>query len=218
MNARTETRLGLVARATRADAADVVALRLACYRAAREFELLQPQCLEWTAVDEASVVYRALGEGGRLLATVRSGWVASAEALAERMGCDCTLPPACFPTLLLGRGATAPDAARQGLHSLLRWHFLQAASALGARSVTGSVYEHAPRVRTMGELGYRFERPQQVWDPEVRPIQAMLVAWMPASDFEAARHRLAEVLGPALDAYPIDFDAAAAHGPAPAQR
>jgi len=207
--------LGRISRASRRDADAIAALRVACYRQAREFELLQPQCLSWTALDDEAVVFQLHGLDSELLATVRSHWVASAAALEQRMGCECELPPECFPTLYFSRGATVPSAGRLGLHSVLRYHYLLAAQRLGAASATGSVYEHAPRVRSMAELGYRFDRPQRIWDPEVRLIQAMLVAWLPAAGLAEAVRTLAAVLGDTLHRCPIDFDVAAAQGPCP---
>ncbi len=208
--------LGVVSRASRRDAAAIEALRLVCYRQAREFELLQPKCLSWNERDDSGVVYQVRDPAGELVATVRSHWVRDAAELEQRMGCECRLAADCFPTLYFSRGATAEGAARMGLHSLLRYHYLRAARQLGAASATGSVYEHAPRVRSMHEYGYRFDRPERLWDPEVRVIQAMLVAWLPAALFDQALLRLEAQLGDTLRRCPIDFDVAAAHGPCPA--
>jgi hypothetical protein len=202
---------GRVARASRQDAGAIEALRLACYRGAREFELLQPECLSWDERDDKGVVYKICDSSGLIFATVRSHWVPSREALERSMGCECQLPDSCFPTLFFSRGATVGWAMRAGLHSLMRYHYLRAAAALGAASATGAVYEHAPRVRSMAELGYVFECPSRVWDPEVRAINRMLVAYLPAAGLASALNTLAAMHEHALAQYPIDFDVIAAH-------
>lgn len=209
--AATEAVAGKIARACRRDADAIQALRLQCYLGAREFELLQPECLTWDEHDDDGVVYKLCDGAGSIFATVRSHWVLSRQALEQRMGCECHLPDSCFPTLFLSRGATIGWATRAGLHSLMRYHYLRAAAALGAASATGAVYEYAPRVNSMAELGYFFEQPSRVWDPEVRAINRMLVACLPAARFAQAQASLAAMHEQALAQYPIDFDVIAAH-------
>jgi hypothetical protein len=209
----TAAAAGAVTRATRRDASAVEQLRRSCYARAPEFELLQPECLDWDACDDQAVVYQLHDLQGTLLATVRSHWVADAHSLAQQMGCECSLAADCFPTLFLSRGATTSAAARGGLHSLLRLHFLRAAQSLGAASATGAVYENAPRVRSMQLLGYEFQRPARVWDPEVRAIQPMLVACLPGRRVAAAVQSLELLLGDTVARYPIHFDPTAAHAP-----
>jgi hypothetical protein len=125
MNALTETRLGFVAQACRTATGDMGPMRLACYRAAREFELLQPQFSKRNEIDEASGRARA---GRRRLAACKGG---------QRLDLQC-------------RGA------RRALENRF------------------CVYGHAPRVRTIGDLSFRFERPPHIWDPDVCPIHTLL--------------------------------------------
>ncbi len=185
---------GTIEQASRADAAEIGNLRLCCYRAAREFELLQPEALAWDAADDANTVLIARSKSGRLLSTTRGSLVADARAAAQAMGCSNDLPDAVFPSLLLGRGATQHAKGGAGLHSLLRYHFLLAANDSTVQSLIGMVYAGAPRTRLMANIGYEFFQPSEVWDPEVRAHSPNLSAVLRRERFAAALSQLETTL------------------------
>ncbi|MBJ7311456.1 hypothetical protein ACFOLJ_22305 [Rugamonas sp. CCM 8940] len=194
---------GTIAQASRADAAEIENLRLSCYRAAREFELLQPAALAWDAADDANTVLIARSNSGQLLSTTRGSLVADAQTAEQAMGCSNELPDAVFPSLLLGRGATLHAKGGAGLHSLLRYHFLLAASGSTVQSLIGMVYAGAPRTRLMAGIGYEFFQPNQVWDPEVRAHSPNLIAVLERDRFAAALNQLEATLGDLLGRFPL---------------
>ena len=178
---------GSIRRASRHDAAAIEALRLACYRRAREFVLLQPACLAWDEIDDASVVYKLCDGQGEILATVRSTWVPSADALERRMGCECRLPPSCFPTLFLSRGATVSRAASgRGLHSLMR-------SATSPRPRGSARRLHRRGLTSMRRIcagsgcsGFSLRTPSRRLRPGGARRPPMLVACLPAAHSHGA--------------------------------
>jgi hypothetical protein len=179
----------------------VVHLRLEAYSEAREFRLLQPECLNWSDADEQGVVLAAW-DGPMLLSTTRALAVRSADEAARAMGCSVGLPSSQFPAIILGRGATVRSAARLGLHSVLRYHVIKSAIAWHYRCVLGMVYSNAPRTNLMREIGYTFLCPERVWDPEVEVIEPVMLGHLSAEFFEHACQRLEEILHDVLNGYP----------------
>jgi hypothetical protein len=199
---RSEPGRGWTGLARPDDAAAIGALLLAQYAAAREFRLLLPERLAWDGASGAGGVAAGWDESGRLVATMRASLAASAAAAEARLDVSVALPETWFPAVILSRAATAPGLARTGINSLLRWHLLRAAATQGARCALGLVYETAPRLTLMTEIGYRFMPPARVWDPEVAPRNPPLLAYLspdalpPAVAALAARSREAALAWP----------------------
>ena len=139
--------------ATATDFEAVAALRLAAYRAAPEF----------TVTDEAAItrwdgqVLVAENEEG-LLATMQVVYCESLEEMRQYTGS--TPAPVTFtalPTLILKRGATWPGRYYQGLNSRLRLAALEMAQTnTSIKSLSGFVYDGAPRLNLLRQLGYSF--------------------------------------------------------------
>lgn len=139
--------------ATPADFEAVAALRLAAYRAAPEF----------TVSDEAAVtrwdgqVLVADCSGNGLVATMQCVPCHSLAELGHHNGSLPAVAFAAFPTLLLNRGATRPVRHYQGLNSRLRLAVLETAlTDSQIQSLTGFVYDGAPRLNLLRALGYSF--------------------------------------------------------------
>jgi hypothetical protein len=184
----------------RDSAEQIAALRIECYSNAREFRLLQPECLIWNELDDKGVVLAAF-DSEEPVSTTRGLLVFSARDAEDVMGCEVDLPSSEFPALILGRGATRPDAARMGLHSVLRYYFIGSIIGSPIQSMLGMVYSGAPRTHLMQQIGYTLRKAPRVWDPEVEALQDVLVGHLPAAAFHSARTVLETLVDPALREY-----------------
>ena len=139
--------------ATAADREAVVTLRLAAYRTAPQFTILNEAAITGC---EGQVLVAECPDAG-LVATMQVVECQTAEDLRRHGG---NLPPAAFqglPSLLLNRGATRPGRHYQGLNSRLRLLALDGALAdERIQSLTGYVYDGAPRLNLLRELSYKF--------------------------------------------------------------
>jgi hypothetical protein len=183
------------------DATAIFQLRFECYSKAREFRLLQPECLQWGQADQAGVVLAAW-DGDSPVSTTRALLVMTATEAEAAMGCSIEVPKAAFPAIVLGRGATLKSAARAGLHSMLRYYAIRSALEFEIRGILGMVYTNAPRTNLMRELGYTFTAPARVWDPEVEVVEPVLVGHLERSRFASACVYLERLLQQPLREYP----------------
>jgi hypothetical protein len=182
----------------RHDIVEVERLRVTGYEAAGEFDVLDAELLRWDDHDERGGVVGAWLEG-RLVSTLRGVLVEDRKGAESLFMCTIDLPASYYPGLLFGRASTLPEHRRLGLNALLRLHFLRAAladerdgrGAIGASIVMP--YEGAPRLRLLGELGYVFHRPSEVWDPELRGHRPPLIGVMPRGHVPAAVSTLERV-------------------------
>ena len=200
-------RVGIASRAQRAD---VEALRCRAYREAAEFVWNDEATLGWTAADDAGTVLALWDAEGALLSTMRASVfsdTAAAEAFLEYSLDDVDIPT---PTLVLSRAATAPDAARHGLYALLRYAYLSALAATPLRSVIAIVYEGAGQTRSMRGSGYDFFEPRSGWDTEAVARVRPLLAVLPRARFEHALGVRSAGLAGQLDGVQIESTAIAA--------
>jgi hypothetical protein len=193
---------GTVGLAGQADAAAINALLLAQYQAAREFRLLRTDMIAWDGRQGAGGVAAAWDQSGRLVATMRAVIAPSVPTAATALGVSVDLPAPYFPAMILSRAATAPGLSRTGINSLLRWHLLRAAVDQGAQAALGLVYEAAPRLTLMREIGYRFDQPAKVWDPEVAPLRPPLLAVLAPDILPTALAVLQQKVAEAVAAWP----------------
>jgi hypothetical protein len=188
--------------ATRADADAVYRLRLEAYAASREFRLTRPELLLWDEHDDDGIVLVACDASGTMLSTTRGGVVSNVAEAEDALTCSVPLPSSAFPALVLGKGATRRGAGSGGLHSALRYHFLDGVRDSNLGSVLGLVYEGAPRTNLMRRLGYRFERPARFWDPEADALKQPLLAVLDRDRVDAACAELLAELGDLLERFP----------------
>ena len=176
--------------ATAADREAVATLRLAAYRTAPQFSILN----EVTIADCKGQVLVAECPKAGLVATMQVVECQAAEDLRRHGG---RLPPAAFqglPSLLLNRGATWPGWHYQGLNSRLRLLALDGALAdERIQSLTGYVYDGAPRLNLLRELGYAFA-PVTESDHHLCGHTAELFVWLRREQFTAAREKLTGVV------------------------
>jgi hypothetical protein len=179
-----------IARATAQDRADIERLRREAYQAAPEFQVTDDRFLAWGRDDADGIVLAAWYEG-QMVSTTRGNLLCN-EAEAERfMECELSGIPLRYPALILSKGATSRDFGRHGLHSMLRHAFIRAARDSGIGSVTGIVFEGAPRTRLMHRVGYEYFSAKTVWYSHVQPSTRTLVAVLPRDSFGMALSALA---------------------------
>ncbi len=188
--------------ATRADAAEIYALRLSEFKRAEEFEVVEPMALHWDERDDLEVVLAAWDEQGRAVSTMRGGIVKDRREAEERMECSVPLDESAFPAFLLGRGATRKEFRDKGLNSAIRYHFYSMVPGTPIRSILGGVYHHAPRTELMKALGYSFYTPERVWRTDLHARQPQLVASLESSKIDGACEILRTMVGAVLLEYP----------------
>jgi hypothetical protein len=177
-------RIGLLSRQL---SADLVLLRKQCYRLSTSFSWFDDAALEWTSVDESSVVLGAFDAQAGLVATVRASIRADRASVEALLSYATQNVPDRFPALVGSRSATNPAFARHGLAAAMRWVLVGQAMRLQLGSITGVVYDDAPRVRSMLTQGYEFYTPPRHWDAEAKLNANPIIISMPSSAFAHAR-------------------------------
>ena len=179
-----------IARATQQHSAEIQQLRREAYRSAPEFQLRNESLLAWGA-DDAQGIVLAVWHEDAVVSTTRAN-ILRDKAEAERfLECDLTDIRLGFPTLVLSKLATSPGFGRHGLNSMLRYVFIRAAHACGIASLTGAMFEGAPRMRLMRRIGYEHFVPKRVWHTVVNPSVRTLIAVLPSDSFAMALSTLA---------------------------
>lgn len=156
----------------------VTVVRREAFAAAKEFQWHDPKALEWGPEDDHATVIGLWSDSGELMATVRATVLPSAlaaESIIEYPIQHLALPG---PLMLLTRAATHPAYQRAGSNALLRYAYLSAATQTPLQSVITQVYDHAPRLRIMQEVGFTLTPLHRGWDSEAKAITQPLLAWM----------------------------------------
>jgi hypothetical protein len=196
--------------ASRADAAEVEAVRRSAYDAAREFTWNDAATLAWNAADDAGCVLVLHDAAGTLLSTLRINvlaGIAEAEQFLEYALAGIDARP---PLLVLSRAASRPEHARRGLFALLRQAYLDALPATPVASVVALVYEGGPRLQAMVDAGYVLHEPRAGWDEEAVAHTRPLLAVLQRASFAAAAAQVRRALGAQLDGVAADAAAIAA--------
>ena len=182
--------------------AKVQELRCAAYKRSNEFYVEHSRAYQWSEDDDVSDVMVACDERGEALATMRG---ANADGRAEveaRFECSAELTDEMFPALLLERGATKGGSGGLGLNSLLRYHFLLGALRSETASVVGAVFDGAPRLHLLAELGYEFRQPTRTWDTNLRPRTQLILVTLPRHRIAQATETLRDRFGAVISAFP----------------
>ncbi|HMN82968.1 MAG TPA: hypothetical protein PKA20_23985 [Burkholderiaceae bacterium] len=188
------------------EAAELFALRLACYRVSRDFEWLDESTLDWTAEDEAAIVLGVRTEDGRLVASNRVTYATSHREAEEHFHYSMADVPARYPALLGTRTCTDSAWARFGLTSLTRYPILQNAQRLGLAAVLAVVYAGAPRVQSMLDAGYECYPIDRHWDQEARILSTPIAVSMPSNHYESALRWVSKTAEELLAVTTFDHD------------
>ena len=180
----------------------VEALRETAYRRASEFNVIDKRAYIWTQADNRGHVLAVWDGAGQALATMR-GIVAVNRSDAEtQLECTVALEPNSFPTLILEKAATASQCAKQGLNSLLRFHFIESAYRCNLLSLVGAVFEGAPRLGVLAEIGYDFVPADRMWDPNFAKYSAVQVVALRRVRMQSASALLKGRFASSLERYP----------------
>jgi hypothetical protein len=174
-----------IARATAQDCAAIQRLRLEAYQGAPEFQVTDERFVAWSG-DDAEGIVLAVWHEGMVVSTTRGNLLRNRAEAERLMECDLSDTPLPYPTLALGKGATSVGFGRHGLHSMLRYAFIQAARDRGIASVTGVIFEGAPRTRLMRRVGYEYFAPKREWYSNVRCNTKTLVAVLTSDSYALA--------------------------------
>jgi hypothetical protein len=189
--------------ATAADAAAVTALRQEEYTTSREFTLVSPSSLAWGPDDESGVVLVVVQTDGAVVSTMRGRLFGSKEVFERSSGLDLSSVDLPAPTLFLDRASTHAAVRKQGLNSVLRYHFLRAAAGWNYPSVSGWLFSGVARTRTMTQIGYHFTAVSATQPRGYRHMESpgrdYVVAVLSHPHLLPACRRLQELLGDGLE-------------------
>jgi hypothetical protein len=202
------------------DREQINALRVREFQRSAQFTLVQPDKLLWNHCDDSAFVLSAW-DGPCAVATMRA--IVVHDRYEAESCVQCRVPmDTDFPAMVFNNAATDWDHRGMGLNQLLRYYFLKIALGNRIQSLLSPMYEGAPRIRFMKDLGYSFKIPQVSWQNKLNPKATRILgvlahAMLPqAINFiEAHRHEI-------IKAYPwkgkrIRLNAAA-HKPAGKER
>lgn len=192
---------GFVRRLDKNDAEAVYAVRMEAYRSSKQFKVLNFSSLEWNQIDDRAIVLGAFSEG-KLVASLRAEIINSREVAEDKLKYVLPVDLPFYPTLLLGRGATMRAYRNYGFNSILRYYFLGLAIDFPFQSFIGSVFEKAPRIGLMRDLGYRFTIPHEVWDEEIKALTREYFVYIQRNNFLPAFNFLGNKFAPMIERYP----------------
>ena len=182
------------------DAAQISDLRIGEFNQTQDFRLLKPELLEWSDKDEASTVI-GIWHDETAVATLRLMRVADSEK-ANRV-IEARLPvPVTFPGLVFNAAATRKAFRRRGFNQLLRYYSIRAAQASGIQSLLSPVYQSAPRISFMRQLGYECHVLEDSWQTKLAPNSPRMICILEEKKFAAALVLLEQAIPDILQAYP----------------
>jgi hypothetical protein len=161
-------------------------LRIRCYRQSSSFSFFDETALQWSATDESSVVLGVFTKNNVLVSTVRTTIRVNRAEVESFLSYSTENVPDRFPAMIAGRSATDTAFTKHGLAAAMRWVIINNALRLQIASLTGVVYEDAPRVRSMLSHGYEFFDSPNHWDTEATLLAKPIVISMPAKAFKNA--------------------------------
>lgn len=157
----------LIRQAARRDNVQINALRIREFQRSAQFTLIRPEKLLWNDCDDDAIVLAAW-DGPCAVATMRAVVV---NTTAEAESCvQCTVAAETdLPVMIFTSAATHWDYRGIGLNQLLRYHFLKIALDNKIQALLSPMYEGAPRIRFMKDLGYKFNIPRLSWQNKLNP-------------------------------------------------
>jgi hypothetical protein len=161
-------------------------LRIRCFRQSPSFSFFDEAALQWTTVDESSVVLGVFTALNELVSTVRIAIRPDRDAVESFLAYSTENVPDRFPAMIAGRAATDRRFTKLGIAAVMRRVILKNAQRLQVASLTGVVYEDAPRVRSMLSHGYEFFDSPKNWDAEATITAKPIIISMPFSAFTNA--------------------------------
>lgn len=190
----------IIRQTDRQDRDQINALRIREFQRSAQFTLLQPEMLEWNHCDDTSIVLSAW-DGPCAVATMRAVLVCDT---AQAESCvQCTVPSqTAFPAMVFTSAATHWDYRGIGLNQLLRYHFLKIATDHEIQSLLSPMYEGAPRIQFMKDLGYQFTTPPRSWQKKLDPKATRILGILTRSKMPQAIDLIETQRHEVIESYP----------------
>lgn len=124
---------------------------------------IHPSSARWDSNDDRNFPLGVF-ESGKLISCMRLDWITQLKDLEARL--DLKLPTSKLelPCGYLTKAGTDPKFRNLGYNALLRYHFLKIAKKYKVQSLFGTMVEGSPRVFSMKEMGYTFQKLSKKWD------------------------------------------------------
>ncbi len=193
--------MGHIRVATENDKNQVTDLRMNEFKRSRDFKLLKPELLNWSAVDDNNQVMGIWDDQDLLISTLRLILVKNKDEASHFL--ECELPVAIkFPGLVFNSAATEQSNRRRGLNQLLRYYALQAAIDHDIQMLLSPVYQKAPRMDFMRKLGYQCHTMKHSWQTKLAPNSPRELAILRKSQMGKAIEIIQNKIPDLIKAYP----------------
>ena len=188
------------------DADDITELRVREFSRSADFKLLKPEKLQWGPVDEAQTVIGVWNDRGRAIATMRMVRVDDADQASDVLesGLPATLR---YPGLVFNSAATLADYRRQGFNQLLRYYCIRYARSMGIKSLLSPVYQSAPRIGFMKQLGYVCHDLYDSWQTKLKPNSPRILCVLDSAEFDTALPLIESTVPELIRDYPWQGEA-----------
>jgi hypothetical protein len=114
----------------------------------------------------------------QLISTMRMDVISRLPILNYSLQTNYRTEPFSFPIGCLTKGATHPSLQRSGFNAIMRYHFLKIAKERGVRTMVGTMLMGSPRILSMEQMGYSFQKSPGHWSghyiSEGQPLIASL--------------------------------------------
>lgn len=167
------------------DAPRISTLRTTEFNRTKDFKVLKPEKLLWNDLDDAGNVLGVWEDEHTLVATLRLVGVHNAQQASAAI--EAQLPVQVdFPGLVFSAAATRQPFRRRGFNQLLRYYGIKAALEMGGKSLLSPVYQNAPRIRLMEQLGYTPYILTDSWQDKLAPNSPRMVCILTEKRFSTA--------------------------------
>ncbi len=179
----------------------VTQLRVDGYRSSGEFKVLNP---EFLAIQRGSVYL--IETEGKIIASLQQENISSCELFTGLTNTQIPHDFKYFETIYHSKGVTDASYRNMGLNSLLRFHSLSKyAQHQNINSFASIVYEKAPRLNTLKDMGYKFKQTQLISSKYTSPSGKIYFTYLERSHFKKALKKLDSHLSSLHKKYHVDF-------------
>lgn len=183
------------------DHSSVTKLRVDGYLSSGEFKVLNHDFLSV----QRGQVYLIETEG-KVIASLQQERISSCEIFTGLTNTHIPEDFHYFETIYHSKGVTDSAYRNLGLNSLLRFHSLSKYSQLqNINSFASIVYEKAPRLNTLKEMGYKFRQTHLKSTKYTSPTGKVFLTYLERNQFKKAIKKLDSQLGSLHKKYQIEF-------------
>lgn len=138
---------------------------------------VRPEALKW-GKDQEYFPTLGLFNDQKLKAVTGLHWVATWPKLKYYLHADFQNSEVTLPVALTTKAATALDQKGLGLNSVLRYHCITIAMKWEVSHLMSTMVEGSPRVFTMEQMGYEFQKNPKKWDGYFISDKPALIAYL----------------------------------------